>query len=122
MKTVTVSSRSKTLNEILKLAQKADLIVQSADGTRFFLTRVDEADIFYVGSDDDFDAEIAAARKNKRFMKFLDERTRKSKGSKRTPIEKVREELGLNSIVEQKAQFTVKEKKVKYRASEKRKK
>ncbi len=121
MKTVTISSRSKALNEILKLAQKADLIVQSADGTRFFLTRVDDAQTFYVGSDDDFDAEIAAARKNKRFMKFLDERTKKSRNSKRTPIEKVREQLGLNSIVEQKSQIAVKEKKANYRASGKKK-
>ncbi len=97
MRTVTVSSRSKVLNEILKLAQKADLIVQSADGARFFLTSVGSAQTFYIGSDDDFGAEIAAARKNKRFMKFLDERTKKSKNGKRIPIEKVREELGLSA-------------------------
>ena len=97
MRTVTVSSRSKALNEILKLAQKADLIVQSADGTRFFLTRAGNAQTFYVGSDDDFDAEIVAARKNKRFMEFLDERTKKSKNSKRIPIAEVRKQLGLSA-------------------------
>lgn len=122
MKTVTVSSRSKALNEILKLAQKADLIVQSADGTRFLLTRVDDAQTFYIGSDDDFDAEIAAARKNKKFMKFLDERTKKSRNSKRTSIEKVREQLGFNSIVEKKPHVAVKEKKAKYRTSARKRK
>jgi len=97
MRTVTVSSRSKALNEILKLAQKADLIVQAADGARFFLTRVGNAQTFYIGSDDDFDVEIAAARKNKRFMKFLDERTKKSKNSKRYPIAEVRKQHGLTA-------------------------
>ncbi len=50
---------------------------------------------FYVGESDDFAEEVKAASQNKELMKFLDERTKKSKNRKRIPIEKVREELGL---------------------------
>ncbi|NCP16499.1 hypothetical protein GW866_05580 [bacterium] len=52
---------------------------------------------FYVGDSDDFAEEVKAASQNKELMKFLSERAKKSKNSKRTSIEKVREELGLNA-------------------------
>ena len=52
---------------------------------------------FYVGDSDDFAEEVKAASQNKELMKFLSERTKKSKNGKRTSIEKVREELGLNA-------------------------
>jgi len=94
VKTVSVSTRSKVLRELLRLAQGADVIVQSSDGARFFLTRITSADTFYIGGgDDDFDAEIAATRKNRRLMKFLDERGGKAKGHKGMPIGEVRRQL-----------------------------
>lgn len=74
MKTITVSARSKTLNELLKMAQRTDLILRSADGAQYVLARVTNTQAFYVGRSDDFDKEIAATRKNKRLMKFLGER------------------------------------------------
>ena len=52
---------------------------------------------FYVGDSDDFAEEVKATSQNKELMKFLSERAKKSKNSKRIPIEKVREELGLNA-------------------------
>jgi len=94
MKTISVSPRSKVLREILRLAQATDVIVQSSDGAQFFLTRITNTDTFYIGEDgDDFGAEIAATRKNRRLMKFLDERGEKAKGRKGMPITEVRQQL-----------------------------
>jgi hypothetical protein len=98
MKTVSVSTRSKVLRELLRLAQGTDVIVQSSNGARFFLTRITSADTFYIsGADDDFDAEIAATRENRRLMKFLDERGEKAKGHKGTPVAEVRRQLNVSS-------------------------
>jgi len=52
---------------------------------------------FYIGDSDDFAEEVKATSQNKELMKFLSERTKKSKNGKRTSIEKVREELGLSA-------------------------
>jgi hypothetical protein len=51
---------------------------------------------FYVGDSADFAEEVKAASQNKELMKFLSERTKKSKNGKRTSIEDVRKELGLS--------------------------
>ena len=75
MKTIKVSPRSKKLNELLKMAQRSDLILQSADGAQYVLARVTNTRAFYVGRSDEFDEEIVTTRKNKRFMKFLSERS-----------------------------------------------
>jgi len=52
---------------------------------------------FYVGDSDDFAEEVKATSQNKELMKFLDERTKKSKNSKRIPIAEVRKQLGLTA-------------------------
>jgi hypothetical protein len=94
MKTVSVSQRSKVLRELLRLAQGTDVIVQSSDGAQFFLTRITNADTFYTNKgEDDFDAEIAATRKNSRLMKFLDMRGEKAQGRKGTPLAEARRRL-----------------------------
>jgi hypothetical protein len=95
MKTIRVSPRSKKLNELLKIAQRRDLILQSKDGAQYVLARVTNMEAFYVGRSDDFDEEIAMTRKNKRLMKFLSERAAKAKSQKGIPLETVRKELGL---------------------------
>jgi hypothetical protein len=95
MKTVTVSARSRTLNKLMKMAEHGELILQSTSGEQYLLARVTGTESFYVGDSDDFDEEIAATRKNKRLMKFLDERCAKAKGEKGIPIEEVRRQLGL---------------------------
>ncbi len=95
MRTITVSARAKTLNELLKLAQRGDLILESSDGTQYFLSRIKNARSFFIDYDgDDFDEEIKATRKNKEFMKFLDERGSHKAGTG-IPMNKIREELGL---------------------------
>jgi hypothetical protein len=122
MKTVIVSSRSKSLHALLKQARKQGLILQSPEGEQFMLSPLGGWRAFYIGDTEDFAEEVKATSQNKELMKFLSERVKKSKHSKRIPIEKVREQLGLNPIVEEKSQFAVKEKKAKYRASGKKKK
>jgi len=88
------SVHSKALRELLRLAQGTDVIVQSSDGAQFFLTRITNADTFYINRGaDDFDAEIAATRKNTRLMKFLDERGEKAKGRKGTSLAEARRRL-----------------------------
>jgi hypothetical protein len=95
MKTVTVSARSKTLNDLLDMAQDSDVILERADGSQFLLTNVTEALDFDVGDSDDFDEEIKATRKNKKLMKFLDKRRAKAKAQKGTPIANVKKQLGI---------------------------
>lgn len=94
MKTVTVTQRSKVLRELLRLAQATDVIVQSSDGAQFFLTRITNADTFYIGKgEDDFEAEIVATRKNTRLMKYLDKRGEKAQGRKGTPLAEAKRRL-----------------------------
>ena len=95
MKTVLITSRSRILNDLLAMAQRADLVLRLADGTEFILTRKSKARSFQVGDSDDFSEEVTAARKNKRLMKFLDERGKKAKQKRGASIEQVRQELGL---------------------------
>ena len=93
MKTVMVSARSRTLNDLLKKAQRTGLILQSADGQRFVLTSVEQWEGFDVGADGDFAREVKKTARNKKLMKFL--AGRRSNG-KRIPLANVKEELGLN--------------------------
>ena len=81
MKTVRVSARSKAINALLEQARKQDVIVQAADGSEFMVTSID-----------DFDREIAATRRNKKLMAYLDGCARPSK---LIPLDEVKRRLGL---------------------------
>ncbi len=81
MKTVFVSKRKKSINDLLKQARKQNVILRSEDGKEFLLAEVD-----------DFDREIELARQNKALMKYLDER---GKEKATIPLEDLEEELGL---------------------------
>jgi len=81
MKTVVVSTRSKTVNALLKKAQRGGLILRSFEGHEFILVEID-----------DFDREIELTRKNKSLMKLLDERGRQTKTIKAADV---RAELGV---------------------------
>ncbi len=96
MKPIPVSPQSKTLNDLLKKAKRGDVLLQASDGERFVLSRVTHLEAFEIGDSNDFADEVKATRKNKRLMKYLDERAAKSKGQKRIPIAEVRRRLGLN--------------------------
>ncbi|MBI3762425.1 MAG: hypothetical protein HY260_11270 [Chloroflexi bacterium] len=93
MKTMTVSARAKTLNNLLKRARRTGLILQSADGQRFLLASLDDWEGFDVGAGDDFAREVELTVRNKKLMKFLAERRTHGK---RVPLAKIKEQLGLN--------------------------
>ena len=71
-------------------------MLKSSDGEHFVLARVTNLRAFDVGISDDFDKEIKSTRKNKRLMKFLDERGTRAKRAKGMPIAEVRRRAGLD--------------------------
>ena len=81
MKTVAVSTRAKTLNELLKRARRGGLILRSSDGHEYILAEID-----------DFDREIELTPKNKSLMKLLDKRAAQTKTVK---LAEVKAQLGL---------------------------
>jgi hypothetical protein len=54
MKTIIVSSRSKTLRALLKQARKNGLVLQSPEGEQFVLSPLGGWRAFYVGNSEDF--------------------------------------------------------------------
>ncbi len=83
MKTVAVPPQATEVNALLEQARDEDLLVQTADGSEFVLTVVDE-----------FDHEIARTRQNAKLMALLDERARQTQT---IPLDEVKRQLGLNS-------------------------
>jgi len=84
---------SDILNDLLQKALREDLLLQAADGEQFVLARVTDTQAFYVGSSDDFAQEVVTARKNKRLMKFLDERGAVKETGGGIPFAEVRRRL-----------------------------
>lgn len=82
MKTIAVSKRAKGVNDLLKHAQRENIIVRSPDGAEFILAEID-----------DFNREIELTRQNKKLMKFLEQR---AKQTKTIPLEEVKTQLGLS--------------------------
>lgn len=93
MKTITVSSRAKTLNDVLKKARRNGLILQSAVGERFVLTSIKNWEGFDVGAENNFAQEVKLTVRNKKLMKFLSERR---SHAKRIPLSKVKEQLDIS--------------------------
>ena len=83
MKTIAVSPQAAEVNALLEHARDEDVLVQTADGSEFLLTAVDE-----------FDQEIARTRQNAKLMALLDERARQTKT---VPLDEVKRQLGLNT-------------------------
>ncbi len=81
MKSVTVPLQGADLNALLDQARVEDILVQTADGSEFLLSMVDE-----------FDQELARTRQNGKLMELLDIRAQ-SNGVK--SLASVKEELGL---------------------------
>jgi hypothetical protein len=50
MKTIAVSARDKTINDLLKKARRGTIILESANGQRFALTSVNDWEAFDVPS------------------------------------------------------------------------
>ena len=95
MKTVRVPVRSKVLNELLKKARDANVLLRSESGEQFVLAKVSSVQSFYVGDSDDFGEEIKMTRANKNLMSFLDKRGEKAKKGGLIPMEEVERILGL---------------------------
>jgi hypothetical protein len=93
MKTITVPSRAKMLNDVLKKARRNGLILQSAAGERFVLTSIKNWEGFDVGESNNFAQEVKLTVGNKKLMKFLFERRGQAK---RIPLAKVKEQLGIS--------------------------
>ncbi len=65
MKTIRISTRSKSLNRLLQQAKRGNLILRTASGLEFILAEVN-----------DFDREIKLTRENKKLMDLLDKRAK----------------------------------------------
>jgi methionyl-tRNA formyltransferase len=81
MKEVVVPPRERKINALLSSAREEDLLLRTADGSKFLLTAVD-----------DFDQEIVRTRQNQKLMALLEERR---KETERIPWEQAKRELGL---------------------------
>ena len=92
MKTIVVSTRAKTLNNLFKRARRNGVILQTADGERFILTSLGIWQGFEVGASEDFGEEVKRTVRNKKLMKFL---VKRRTNGKRIPLAKVKDELGL---------------------------
>ncbi len=92
---ITPSSGSKSVNELLKKARRANLLARSESGEQFIIAKISSAHSFHVGDSEDFEEEIKTTRANKKLMKFLDERGREAKKGKLISMAQVEKELGL---------------------------
>jgi len=95
MNTITVPKSSRTLNDLLKKARRANVILRSESGEQFVLAKVSSVQAFYVGDSEDFDEEVKTTRANKKLMKFLDKRGAQAKKGKLIPMSEVEKRLGL---------------------------
>ena len=82
MKKILVAADSTAVLELLDAAREDDLLVQSADGSEFLVTVVD-----------DFDEEVVRSRRNKKLMEFLDQRAAETQS---IPLDEVKRRLGLS--------------------------
>ncbi|MGH9836998.1 MAG: hypothetical protein ACREBD_01120 [Blastocatellia bacterium] len=81
MKTIELTSDAPTLHELVKLADRENVIIRTAQGRQFLLAELD-----------DFELEVERLKNSEEFMAFLDERS-KERGT--TSIEELRKELGI---------------------------
>ena len=94
MKTITIPTRAKAINDLLKKARRRSVILETADGQRYVLTAVSNWEGFDIGNSEDFGEEVKRTVQNKRLIKFLVERRKTSKGKSKS-LEEVEKELGL---------------------------
>ena len=93
MKIITVSTEETFLHHLLTTAVDDGLILQTTDGHRFMVCSLEGWEGFDIGESDDFEQEVEVTGQNTELMALLAER--RSHG-KRTPLEKLKEELGLH--------------------------
>ena len=81
MKTIDIPPQEGPVNAFLAQASQEDLLVRTADGTKFMVSAID-----------DFDEEIVRTRRNAKLMALLDER---GKQSKTVALDEVKRQLGI---------------------------
>ncbi len=86
MKTTRVSSRAKTLNDLLAKARRRAVILETAQGERFVLASIEGWEAYALDSDEDI-------TKNKQLMKQLEGRR---SGGKPIALAELKRELGLD--------------------------
>ena len=79
MKTIDLASAAPTVDQLLKLAIRDNVILRTAEGREFLLAELE-----------DLDEEIESIRRNQELMEFLDQR---SQETKRYSLAQVREIL-----------------------------
>jgi hypothetical protein len=89
MNTIDLAVESRSVEEILQLAEQGPLVVRTAQGKAFAIAEVAQGE-----EDDDFAHEVALTRQNKALRALLSER---SKEPGKYTIDQVREKLGLRS-------------------------
>jgi len=82
MKTIELAADTPSLPELIELAARENIIINTPQGKQFVLAELD-----------DFELEVEQLKNSKEFMAFLDERS-KERGT--TSIEEVRSDLGIN--------------------------
>ena len=80
MRVITVAPTQDDLNGILDQARTEDVVLQTADGTQFIVSPVD-----------DFDVEIARTRQNEKLMAYLEDCARQPAT---VSLEEIERELG----------------------------
>lgn len=81
MKTIDLTTEAPTLQELVELADRENVLLKTAQGKQFVLAELDE-----------FELEVTTLKNSQTFLAFLDER---SKERATTSIEALRKELGL---------------------------
>ena len=81
MKTVSISRTQRAINDLLKQAQKQNLILRDPDGREYILAEVD-----------DFDREVELTRGNRKLMELLDQRSQETETAS---LQEARKQLGL---------------------------
>jgi hypothetical protein len=82
MKVISVTDSQDDIKALLDQAREEDIVLQTADGTEFIVSVVD-----------DFDLEIARTRQNEKLMAFLEQRARQPAT---ISLEDFKQELGLS--------------------------
>ena len=82
MKTIELTLGTASIHELVELAGRENIIINTQGGKQFVLAELD-----------DFELEVEQLKNSKEFMAFLDERS-KERGT--TSIEEVRSDLGIN--------------------------
>jgi hypothetical protein len=95
MKTVTVPTRARTLNALLKQTHRRNVVLESADGERFVLASIADWEGFDVGNSSDFAAEVRLTARNKKLAQRMADRRKEDKSHPRVSVEQVRRELGI---------------------------